>query len=133
MADKRIIKLVSPEHRRRAAQLVMSAPDGYITTIAEPTRSLDQNARLWAQLSDVSRAQPFGRKHTPSDWKAIFCNACGWEVQFCEGLDGRPFPMGMSTSRMTVRQLGDLMEYITAFMAEHGIASSEANPYQAGE
>lgn len=129
MTQKRIVKLVTKAHRQRALALVSSAPEGYVVTVQEPTRSLDQNARLWSLLTDVSRAQPMGRKHTPDDWKAIFCAACGWEVQFCAGLDGRPFPMGFRTSQMTVKQMMDLQDFIGAFMSEHGIQSSEPNPY----
>jgi hypothetical protein len=58
--------------------------------VREPKRTLDQNNKLWAMLTDVSVAMPLGRRHTPDDWKAIFMNACGWECQFVEGLDGSP-------------------------------------------
>jgi hypothetical protein len=129
MADKRMVKLVTKAHRHRALALISAAPEGYVVTIQEPTRTLDQNARLWAMLSDISAQKPLGRKHTPDDWKAIFCNACGWEVQFTEGLDGRPFPVGFRTSRMTKAQMADLISYIQAFGDEQGVRWSEPNPY----
>ena len=97
-------------------------------TIREPTRSLDQNARLWAMLTDISNAMPDDRRHTPEDWKAIFMNAAGWEVQFVDGLDGRPFPSGFKSSRMTVRQMADLITFISAYGDERGVKWSEPNP-----
>lgn len=121
MADKRMVKLVTKAHRQRAIALVSSAPEGYVVTIQEPTRSLEANAKMWAMLQDISRCQPMGRKHTPDDWKAIAMNACGWECQFIEGLDGRPFPQGFRSSNLTVRQMSVLIEFLYSLGAEHGV------------
>ncbi len=129
MTDKRIVKLATKAHRQRAIALVSSAPEGYLVTIQEPKRTLDQNARLWSLLTDVSRAQPMGRKHTPEVWKQLFMQACGHECQFLMGLDGNPFPAGFKSSGLSVRQMCDLQEFISAFMAEHNILSSAPNPY----
>lgn len=127
--SKQTLILSNPVVRQRAHRLIDEAPDGYVVRIGEATRSGIQNAKMWAMLADVSRAQPMGRKHTPDDWKAIFMNACGWECQFIEGLDGRPFPQGFRSSNLTVRQMSDLIEFIGAFGAEHGVRWSEPNPY----
>lgn len=123
--DKTTIKLVGPEQRQRAQSLILRAPADYVVTIAPPTRTLDQNAMLWPLLADISRAEPMGRKHTPDDWKAIFMSACGWECQFQEGLDGRPFPMGFRSSQMTKAQFANLIEFILAFAADHNISLSD--------
>lgn len=123
MTDKVTIKLVGPEQRKRAYDFLLRAPADYVVTIAPPTRTLDQNAMLWPLLEAISRAEPMGRKHTPDDWKAIMMSACGWECQFQEGLDGRPFPLGFRSSQMTKAQFSNLIEFILAFCAEHGIAT----------
>lgn len=119
------VRLVGDTQRAFAKRLVDEMPIGWIVKFVEPTRTNDQNARMHAMLADVSRAEPMGRKHTPDDWKAIFMNACGWECQFTVGLDGRPFPQGFRSSRLTVKQMSNLIEYIFAFGAEHGVAWSE--------
>ena len=93
--------------------------------IEPPKRTLDQNAKLWAMLTDISVAKPEGRKHTPDDWKAIFMNACGWEVQFVEGLDGRPFPRGFRSSQMSKAQMADLINFIQAYGDQHGVRWSD--------
>lgn len=129
MTERRIVRLSTKEARQRAISLVSSAPENYVVTIAEPTRSVDQNARLWAHLSDISRAEPMGRKYTSEMWKCVFMSACGYEVQFLQGLDGTPFPSGFKSSKMTVKQMADFISYIEAWMAEQGIVSSEPNPY----
>ncbi len=107
--------------RERAKLLIERAPAGYVASVTEPRRTMPQNDRMWAMLTDVSIAMPEGRRHTPDDWKAIFMNACGWEVQFLEGLDGRPFPSGFRSSRMTKPQMGDLLDYIGSYGDQHGV------------
>jgi hypothetical protein len=107
--------------RERACGLIHKAPDGYVASVEEPKRTLSQNDKLWAMLTDVSVSMPLGRRHTPDDWKAIFMNACGWECQFVEGLDGRPFPKGFRSSHLTKSQMGDLINYIQAFGDENNV------------
>lgn len=119
--NKPTFRLVNPQVRQRAARAVLDAPDGHIVTIAEPTRNLSQNARLWAMLGDISRSEPMGRKMTAEEWKCVFMAACGWDVQFLEGLDGRPFPAGFRSSKMTVRQMADLITFVLSWGAENGI------------
>jgi hypothetical protein len=111
--------------RARAKAIIDKAPKGYVAEVKEPKRTLDQNNKLWAMLTDVSVAMPMGRRHTPDDWKAIFMNACGWECQFVEGLDGRPFPKGFRSSHLTKSQMGDLINFIQAFGDEHNVRWSD--------
>jgi hypothetical protein len=111
--------------RERAAKLAYTAPDGWIADYHEPKRTGEQNDRMWAMLTDISHQKPLGRRHTPDDWKAIAMNACGWECQFCEGLDGRPFPMGFRSSQLTKSQMSTLIDWLQAFGDEHGVVWSD--------
>jgi len=113
--------LDSRYRRDQAHKLVDAAPIGAVLTIAPPKRTVPQNDRFHAMLSDVSRAMPGGRKHTPEVWKAIFMNACGYPVQFETGLSGEPFPVGFRSSRLSKRQMGELMDFIEAWGAENGV------------
>lgn len=115
------IVLSSKFARRRARDLIDMAPEGFVVTIAEPKRTLAQNDRLWAQLSDVAISKPQGRRHTPEEWKCLFMQACGWEVVFLEGLDGRPFPQGFRSSQMSKSQMTTLQDFIEAWGTEHGV------------
>ena len=119
------VVLTNEFSRARFKRIVDQAPDGYVAEVREPKRTLDQNDKMWAMLTDISVACPLGRRHTPDDWKAIFMNACGWECQFVEGLDGRPFPKGFRSSHLTKSQMGDLITYMQAFGDEHGVKWSE--------
>jgi hypothetical protein len=108
-----------------AKGLIDKAPAGAVLTIREATRSIDQNSKLWAMLSDVSRAMPDGRRHTPEVWKTLFMHACGHAVQFETGLNGQPFPTGFRSSRLTKSQMSDLIETIYAYGAEKGVVWTE--------
>jgi len=116
------IILAGPSQRAFAKQLIDHAPVNGVVTIREATRNNDQNARMWAMLSDVSRAKPEGRCWTPETWKAAFMHSLGHQVQFCEGLDGSgPFPLGFRSSRLTVRQMADLITCIAEYGDRHGV------------
>jgi hypothetical protein len=108
--------------REFAKRMIDVAPVDAVLTIREATRNMDQNAKMWALLSDVSRSKPEGRRWTPETWKAAFMHALGHQVQFCEGLDGSgPFPLGFRSSRLTVRQMADLITCIIEYGDRHGV------------
>lgn len=121
------IILASESQRAYARQIIDELPAGSVVSFRDPTRTLEQNAKMWAMLADISRAEPFGRKHTPDDWKCIAMNACGWEVQFLPGLSGYPFPIGYRSSKLSKRQMAELIEWLTWFGDTHGVVwSNEA-------
>lgn len=117
--------LAGPSQRAFAKQLIDRAPYEAVVTIKAATRSNEQNAKLWAMLSDLSRAKPEGRLHTPDVWKQLVMHACGHAVQFEIGLNGQPFPTGFRSSRLSKAQMGDLIEWIYAYGAEHGVVWTE--------
>ncbi len=119
------IALTNDFTRARAKTVIDQAPPGHIVTIAEPKRTLDQNDKMWAMLSDVALAKPLGRRHTPDDWKAIAMNACSWECAFLEGLDGRPFPVGFRSSKLSKSMMSTLIDWLQAFGDEQGVKWSE--------
>ena len=129
MAGQTVI-LASVSQRGLAHKLIDSAPVGAVVNVREATRNREQNARMWAMLSDVSRAKPDGRTHTPEVWKALFMHALGHETRFEMGLSGEPFPIGFRSSRLTVRQMADLITFIAEYGDRHGIQWSEPNPYE---
>lgn len=121
MSDRRIYRLVHDTARRLAAAQCQIAPDGWIVEIKPATRTLEQNARLWAMLTDVSQQVDwYGRKLTQEEWKHVF-TASLKRQDVVPGLDGGFVALGQSTSKMTKRELGDLMELISAFGAQHGV------------
>lgn len=126
MTDKRIFILNGPQPRQNALQHVKNAPEGYEVVVKPATRNSDQNARMWAQLADVSRQVVWhGKRLTPTDWKHVFSSALK-RMEVVPNLDGSGFvALGMSTSVMTKREMADLIDLMSAFGAEHGVEWSE--------
>ena len=130
MAGQTII-LRSDSQRNLAKAFIDQAPVDAVITVKEASRNAAQNARMWAMLSDVSRSKPDGRTYTTDVWKTLFMQACGYEVQFMNGLvDGMPFPAGFKTSRLTVKQMADLITFIQAWGDEKGVNWSEPSRYE---
>jgi hypothetical protein len=124
-----VLVLTGPVSRAKAARWCGQAPDGSTVTFRRPVRSLAQNARMWAMLTDVSQqVEHHGQKYRPDEWKDIFTAALG-RFRLVPGLDaGTIVPLGMRTSEMSKDQLGDLMELISAYGAEKGVVwGDEAN------
>jgi hypothetical protein len=114
--------LSGPVSRERGKRLIDQAPQGAVVNIRKANRSSDQNALMWALLSDVSRSKPEGRELTPEVWKALFMAALGHAVRFETGLDGDGVvPVGFRSSRLTKQQMSDLIEVIQEYGARHGV------------
>ena len=123
---KKVFFMAHAEARRRAMQAVQDAPEGWCVTVSEKTRSLEQNSRLWASLNEISKQVDWhGRKLTPEDWKHVF-SASLKKMEVVPNLEGTGFvALGLSTSKMTKRELSDLLELVYAFGAEHGVLFSK--------
>lgn len=122
MSDKITIKLVGGEQRLRAQKLIARAPNNYVVTISEPSRTLDQNALMWAALTDIARAKPDGRDMTPEQWKCAFMDAAGFRPEFVPALEGNGFIcLGYKSSRLTKAQFSDLIECMMEFGARKGV------------
>lgn len=105
--------------------MLCEAPDGYIVDIREPTRSLQSNAAMWASLADVAEQVVWhGRKLDSESWKHIFSSSLK-KIDVVPNLEGTGFvALGLSTSKMTIREMSDMIELIHAFGAEHGVRFS---------
>lgn len=93
---------------------------------AKPTRTLEQNSRLWALLTDVSRQVQWPvdgklQRLSPEDWKTILTAALTKGQRVAQGVDGGFVMLGSSTSRMSVGDMIDLQTLIEAFGAERGV------------
>lgn len=115
--------------RHRAASWSHKAPKGCRIEFKAPRRSIPQNARMWAMLTDVaSQVEWHGTRLTPDDWKLIFLDALKREVRVVPALDGRGFVnLGRSSSDLSKSEMGDLMELIAAFGAERGVRFKETD------
>ncbi len=90
------------------------------------TRSLEQNAKMWAMLTDVSQqVEWYGKRLTAEDWKHVF-SASLRKLSVVPNLDGTGFvALGLSTSAMSKREMSDMVELIYSFGAEKGVKWTE--------
>ena len=121
---KRTYKLVSDSVKAHCIEQIRAAPFGKVVVIQNAARSLEQNARMWAMLTDISRQVDwYGNKLTPDEWKDVF-SASLKRQKVVPGIDGGFVVCGQRTSKMTVAEHSDLMTLMEAFGAEHGVKFS---------
>lgn len=85
------------------------------------TRSLAQNRRLWAMLTDISeQVNWYGQKLTPDEWKDVMSAALK-KQKVVPGIDGGFVVLGLRTSKMTKAEMTELQELMAAFGAERGV------------
>lgn len=125
--SRALLILHGQRDRKTAADWAFKAPPGTRVEFKAPKRTLEQNARMWAMLTDVSRqVEHCGRRYTPDEWKILFLHACGREVQFLPALDGKTFlPWGQSSSDLSKAEMSDLIEFMFAWGAENGVVWSD--------
>lgn len=93
-------------------------------------RSLDQNALLWARLSDISEQLKWPvdgelQTLTKEDWKVIMTAGLKREQRIAKGAWGGFVMLGVSTSKMKKAEMTELLELIGAFGAEHGVVFND--------
>jgi hypothetical protein len=121
------IILNSRAERERVANWAARLPSGTRVEFKEAKRSLPQNDRMWAMLTEVAIHVPWhGAKLRPDDWKLLFLEALKREVRAVPNLDGSGLVnLGQSSSDLSKGEMGDLIELIYAFGAEHGVQFRE--------
>ncbi|WP_289105072.1 recombination protein NinB [Halomonas sp. H10-59] len=110
---------------RMAGRGLEAGPVELVLRRPKNQRSLDQNRRLWAVLSDVSRqVEWYGRYLSKDAWKDIFSAALERQ-DVVPGLEGGFVMIGGRTSKMTKQRFADLLTLIDAFGADHGVQWSD--------
>jgi hypothetical protein len=100
---------------------MLMAGQRVVVEIKPETRTLAQNARLWAMLTDVSKQVDwYGRKLSQEEWKHVFTASLS-KQDVVPGIDGGFVVLGKSTSKMTKPEMSELQQLIEAFGAQHGV------------
>lgn len=133
MSQRISIQLWSPQQAHQAItgqfwphiKAALTAGHRLILEIKPETRSLAQNARLWAMLTEISdQVDWYGQKLSPEDWKHIF-SASLKKQRAVPGLDGGFVVLGLSTSKMSKEEMSELLELALAFGAQKGVVFCE--------
>ena len=94
--------------------------------VKRPTRNLEQNAKFHAICCDVAKQKDYmGGKRSAAQWKVLFVSghalATGHEAIVLPGLEGEFVNIREETSKMSVKRISSLIEYVLAYCAEEGI------------
>jgi len=113
--------------REEAKRAIDGAPRFSHVNIKVNKRTIPQNARLHAMLTQLAKQVEWhGHRLPVDDWKLIFMDALDREVRTVPSLDNRGFVnLGRSTSKLTVEECGDMMILVEKFAAERDIDLKE--------
>ena len=115
--SRALLVLNTAEIRQKAMMWLTKAPLGTRVEFKGPKRTLDQNDRMWAMLTDIAdQAEHNGRKHNTNYWKALFMDELGHEVEHAPSLYGeRTVPISQSSSDLSKAEMSDMIELMFAW------------------
>jgi hypothetical protein len=117
------ITLCGPSDRERAVKWIGQASPGTRVVFKESKRTVAQNDRLWAMLTEVATQLDWhGQKLTPDSWKLLMLDALTNELNLVPNIEGTGFVnLGRSSSNLSKADFANLLELIAAFGAQHGV------------
>ena len=125
--SRAILTLDSAARRDQAIDWIRKAPTGSRVEFKGPARSLDQNSRFWAMLTDCAvQGRIDGRRYNTEQWKLMFLHAYaeerGIEIKYLPALNRAGMvPCGRSSSDLSVGEMSEVMDFIAAWGAENEI------------
>lgn len=92
-----------------------------IWTPKKATRSIEANAAMWAHLADIAKQVVwYGQKLKPDEWKEVI--SAGLRKQrVVPGIDGGFVSIGVRTSKMSIREMSNMIELCIAFGTQQGV------------
>ena len=113
--------------RKNAMQAVLESPTGYVVEIKPKNRTLEQNSKLHVLIQEISQKIIWaGKKQEVETWKrlltAAWLRARGEPVEMLPAIDGYGVDVVFRpTSKLTVDEMSELIEYIQAWAVEQGV------------
>ena len=122
---KQLFKLVNQDVRRRCWETIKAAPEGYVVTIAEPSRTLDQNAAQWPYLEGFAKQKQLCINGTMvwatnDDWKDVLTGCYNGEMRMA-AFDGKVIMLPQRTSKMGKKEFSTWFEFLIAMAAQSGV------------
>jgi hypothetical protein len=106
-----------------------------LVRLYEEPRNLEQYAKLWAMLADLSEQVDWpvdGRmaKLTKEDWKDVMTAGLERDQRVTQGIEGGFVILGRHTSRMSKRTMAALIELMQHFGDSRGVVWSDPKLYR---
>lgn len=135
--SRAILTLDSTARREQAIDWIKKAKTGSRVEFKGPARSLDQNSRFWAMLTDCAvQGRIDGRRYNTEQWKLMFLHAYaeerGIEIKYLPALNRAGMvPCGRSSSDLSVGEMSEVMEFISSWGAENNIVFHDQEEMEA--
>ncbi len=111
--------------RAKARKWLDRVPLGWTLVFKPPTRSTDQNRRLWAFLDDIAAQKTWEGKKRPSEqWKDLFSAALKTQ-EIVRGLEGGIVALGARTSEMSPEEMSDLLQLIETWGVQNQVVFTD--------
>lgn len=122
---KRIYKITGEASRQAIKREADAAPIGHVVTIAEPNRSLEQNAAQWPYLEAFAKQKKLcinGEMQfvTADDWKDVLTGCYSGEMRMA-AFDGKVIMLPQRTSKMGKKEFGTWLEFLIAMSVTSGV------------
>jgi len=125
--SKRIWKLTGEVAKKAACREILAAPEGHVVTLAEPNRTLDQNAAQWPYLEAFAQQLEWPvngvmTRITSDDWKDILtCAYRNESPRVAMGINGGMVLLGQRTSKFSKKDFAEWMEFLVATAVDRGV------------
>lgn len=126
-----LLVLANDHFKRRAIDWITKAPKDTRVEFKGPKRTLPQNDRMWAMLTDLSVQLVWhGNRLSADDWKLQMLDAlrrsANEQLRIVPNIDGTGFVnLSTSSSDLSKAEMTELIEIMFAFGAKYGVEWSE--------
>lgn len=125
MSDRHTLPLTRADRAKAIQGIdVAIAKGNWLMELREATRTDEQNRAIHGLIGQImkQRTHHNGVRMDLKLWKAVFMQALGEEIVFVPKLDGDGlFPLGLSTSKLSIARGSELIEFILAWTAREGL------------
>ena len=113
--------------RAKAIDWVRRAPAETRVEFKGPKRTIPQNDRMWAMLTELSTQLLWhGQRLSTEDWKQVMLASLKQEMRIVPNIHGDGFvQLGRSSSDLSKEEMADLMTIMEAFAARYGVKFKE--------
>lgn len=126
--SRAVLTLNTNADRARATAWIAKADAGVRVEFKKARRSNDANALMWVLLTEIATQLDWhGQRYSPEDWKDYACHALR-RARWMPSEDGGMVPIGMRTSDLSKEEMGELIEFLYAFGAQHGVEFTDTSP-----
>ena len=122
--DRKPFTIANEAVRQNAMAFLRQVPFGTRLVFQEQKRSTIQSDKMWAMLGEIAAQRKWhGQTLSSEDWKLVFLAGLNQELRIVPNLAGNGFVnLGRSTSKLSVREMADLITLIQAWGDQNGVA-----------